>query len=103
VPPPRAYAQTAQPTYAQPAAAPQYTTNYGGYYRTPATQPAAAPPPPASALIRPARFNHNQNLVGQYTSYVMYDVAEVLVNRAGDLIRSCRDEYVRELFEEENK
>jgi len=98
VPPPRAYAQTAQPTYAQPAAAPQY----GGYYRTPAAQPAA-PPPPASALIRPARFNHNQNLVGQYTSYVMYDVAEVLVNRAGDLIRSCRDEYVRELFEEENK
>lgn len=89
MPPPRSYAQPAAPAYSN-------------YYQParPAAQPvAAAAPPPASALIRPVRFNHNKPLVAQYGTYVMYDVAEVMANRAADLIRSCREEYARELME----
>lgn len=94
MPPPRAYTQPAQPTptYTQPAAG---AYSYG--YRTQQPAPAVAP---ASAIIRPAKFNHAKPLLQQYGTYVMYDVAEVLVNRAGDLIRSCRDEYERELVGE---
>lgn len=88
VPPPTAYTRPAAPAYS--------------YYQQPArpgvaTQPAQTTGP--SALIRPAKFNHQKPLLQQYGNYVMYDVAEVLASRAVDLIRSCRDEYERELLE----
>lgn len=94
MPPPRAYVQPApHAQYVQPAAAP----NYGYNYRP---QQPAAPTPAASAVIRPAKFNHSKPLLQQYGTYVMYDVAEVVAARAVDLIRSCRDEYERELMGE---
>lgn len=51
-----------------------------------------------NTLIRPVKFNHQKPLVGQYATYVMYDAAESMATRAVDLIRSCREEYEKELF-----
>ena len=88
MPPPTAYTRPA-------------TTSYSSYYQ-PARPAVAGQPAPAtgpSALIRPAKFNHQKPLLQQYGTYVMYDVAEVLAARTVDLIRSCRDEYERELME----
>jgi hypothetical protein len=98
MPPPRAYVQPAAP--ATPAATQQpYNYNYGATY---AQRPAAAPAavvPPGSTVIRPVRFNHEKSLLRQYGTYVMFDVAEVMATRAADLVRSCRDQYERELME----
>lgn len=100
VPPPRSYTT-------QPATTPAYSayTQTPAYVQTPARTAQAAQQPvvqhPASALIRPAKFNHNKPLLQQYASYVLYDVAEVVTMRATDLIRSCRTEYERELMEDD--
>ena len=52
-----------------------------------------------NAMIRPVKFNHEKPLASQYITYVGYDVAEAVASRAVDLVRSCRDEYERELFD----
>lgn len=71
------------------------------YAYTPATAAirAAQPTTAASALIRPAQFNHTRALLPQYATYVGYDIAEVVAQRAVDLIQSCREEYTRTLFQ----
>lgn len=86
--PHRSYTYNTTPA-STPAATPRYAT---------ATQPQVTA---ASALIRPAKFNHTRALLPQYATYVGYDVAEVIAQRAVDLIQSCREEYARSLFEEE--
>ena len=50
-----------------------------------------------NALMKPVKFNHAKPLAAQYVTYVGYDVAEAMASRAVDLVRSCRDEYEREL------
>lgn len=86
-PPPRSYSYgttAANPAQPRPAT-----------YASPYAQTTAA-----SAIIRPARFNHTRALLPQYATYVGYDIAEVVAQRAVDLIQSCREEYARTLFEE---
>lgn len=80
MPAPRKY------TYTPSATTSRYATK-------PSTQQASG-----SAMIRPVKFNHTKPLVGQYVTYVGFDVAESIAGRAVDLIRSCRDEYERELL-----
>lgn len=53
-----------------------------------------------NALMRPVKFNHSKPLAAQYVTYVGYDVAEAMASRAVDLVRSCRNEYERELHTE---
>lgn len=50
-----------------------------------------------NAIMKPVKFNHAKPLATQYVTYVGYDVAEAVASRAVDLVRSCRNEYEREL------
>ena len=56
-----------------------------------------------NALMRPVKFNHSKPLAAQYATYVGYDVAEAMASRAVDLVRSCRDEYERELHAQDTQ
>ena len=69
----------------------QYGTSYrtSTYGRT-TTRPTQSS---GSAMIRPVKYNHNKSLIGQYTTYVAFDVAEAATSRLTELIQSCRDEY----------
>ena len=55
-----------------------------------------------NAVIRPVKFNHDKPLAAQYVTYVGYDVAEAMASRAVDLVRSCREEYERDLHSDTN-
>jgi len=109
-PPPRQPTETPHPQAKPTVAYPPRSYSYGTYTQPNATNPAQprpatygsyhTQPSPASAIIRPARFNHSQALLPQYATYVGYDIAEVVAQRAVDLIQSCREEYARSLFEE---
>lgn len=80
----RKYTTTSSPTTRT------YTTT-SGYYQQPKVVGA-------NALLRPVKFNHARPLLPQYMRYVAFDTAEALAGRAGDLIRSAREEYERELL-----
>ena len=56
-----------------------------------------------NAIMRPVKFNHNKPLAAQYATYVGYDVAEAMASRAVDLVRSCRNEYERELHAQDTQ
>jgi hypothetical protein len=56
-----------------------------------------------NALMRPVKFNHSKPLAAQYATYVGYDVAEAMASRAVDLVRSCRNEYERELHSQDGQ
>jgi hypothetical protein len=50
----------------------------------------------------PVEFNHDKPLLRQYMHYVALDTAEAMATRAVDLVRSCREEYARELLREDD-
>lgn len=76
---------------------------YNSYTTSSSTSSTTRPTNGGNAIIKPVKFNHNRPLVGQYITYVGYDVAEAMATRAVDLVRSCRNEYERELFRGENE
>lgn len=102
-PPPQPTSPTTRPTVSYPHRTYAYSTTSTAQpvatSQTRYTQPQTVTA--ASALIRPAKFNHQRPLLPQYATYVGYDVAEVIAQRAVDLIQSCREEYARSLFEED--
>lgn len=66
---------------------------------TSSSQPKTTQQNNGNAIIKPVKFNHDKPLAAQYVTYVGYDVAEAMASRAVDLVRSCRQEYERELHE----
>jgi hypothetical protein len=94
-------ARTPMPTSRRYTSTTQRATTPSYYQQTQHTHQTPRHASGGNALLRPVKFNHDRPLMRQYMQYVAFDTAEALAGRAGDLIRSARAEYERELFTED--
>ena len=78
-----------------------YTSSSSASSTSQTTTTKTAQATQGNALMRPVKFNHDKPLAAQYATYVGFDVAEAMASRAVDLVRSCRNEYERELHASE--